>query len=171
MNLKKIEVIKNWLILNNFKLTQNFLKFCNFYKCFIYCFFNFTKLFSKLIKKNQFFKWISEYQNFFESFKNVLFKIFVLVHFDSDRKTVLKIDISQYIINDVLFQYNNNNNLYSVAFYSKNILLIKCNYHIYNKELLIIIKCLKNWRFKLEMIYDFFKVLTDNQILKHFKTI
>ena len=46
----------------------------------------------------------------------------------------------------------------------------ECNYHIYDKELLIIIKCLKNWRSELEITYDFFKVLTDNQTLKHFKT-
>ena len=49
-------------------------------------------------------------------------------------------------------------------------LSIKCNYHIYNKELLIIIKCLKNWKSKLEITHDPFEVLTDNQALKHFKT-
>ena len=50
-------------------------------------------------------------------------------------------------------------------------LLTKCNYHIYNKELLTIIKCLKNWRSEFEMTYNPFKVLTDNQTLKHFKTV
>ena len=50
-------------------------------------------------------------------------------------------------------------------------LSVECNYHIYDKELLIIIKCLKNWRFKFKIICDFFKVLTDNQTLKHFKII
>ena len=106
----------------------------------------------------------------FESLKNVLFKASVLVHFDSNRKTVLKTDISQYVTGGVLSQYNDDGSLCPVAFYSKNILLIKCNYHIYDKKLLIIIKCLKNWKFKLEIIYDLFEVLTDNQALKHFKT-
>ena len=47
----------------------------------------------------------------------------------------------------------------------------ECNYHIYDKELLIIIKCLKNWKSELEIICDFFEILTDNQALKHFKTV
>ena len=80
----------------------------------------------------------------FESLKNVLFKISVLAHFDFDRKIILETDAFQYITDGVLFQYNNNDSLCPVAFYSKNILLIKYNYHIYDKKLLIIIKCLKN---------------------------
>ena len=100
----------------------------------------------------------------------MLFKTSVLAHFDFDKKIILETDTSQYITDDVLSQYSNNDSLHSVVFYSKNMLLIKCNYHIYDKELLIIIKCLKNWRSELEMIYDFFEVLTDNQTLKYFKT-
>ena len=101
----------------------------------------------------------------------MLFKASVLAHFDFNKKTILKTDASQYITGDVLSQYNNNDNLHPVVFYNKNMLPIKCNYHIYDKELLTIIKCLENWKPELEMIYDSFKVLTDNQALKHFKTV
>ena len=101
----------------------------------------------------------------------MLFKALVLAHFDPNRKSVLKTDTFQYIKDNILFQYNDNDSLCSVVFYNKNMLSAECNYHIYNKELLIIIKCLKNWRFELEMICDFFEVLTDNQALKNFKTI
>ena len=107
----------------------------------------------------------------FESLKNALFKTSVLAHFDSDKKTVLKTDAFQYIMSDVLSQYDDDDNLCPVIFYSKNMLSAECNYHIYNKELLIIIKCLKNWKSELEIICDPFKVLTDNQTLKHFKTV
>ena len=72
-------------------------------------------------------------------------------------------------MSNVLSQYNNDDSLYSVVFYSKNMLSVKCNYYIYDKKWLIIIKYLKNWKFKLKIICDFFKVLTDNQTLKHFK--
>ena len=107
----------------------------------------------------------------FESLKNALFKVSVLTHFDLNKKIILKTDISQYITGGILSQYDDNDSLHPVAFYSKNMLLIKCNYHIYNKELWIIIKYLKNWRPELEMTHNSFKVLTDNQILKHFKTV
>ena len=101
----------------------------------------------------------------------MLFKTSVLAHFDPNRKTVLETDASQYIMSGVLFQCDDDGSFHPVAFYSKNMLPAECNYHIYDKKLLTIIKCLKNWRFKLEMICDLFEVLTDNQILKHFKTI
>ena len=162
MNSEKIEAIKIWPTSNNFKLTQNFLKFCNFYRHFIYHFSNFAKPLSKLIKKNQSFKWIFKYQNSFESLKNALFKAPVLAHFDLNRKIILKTDTSQYVTGDVLSQYGDNGSLQSVVFYSKNMLPAECNYHIYDKELLIIIKCLKNWRFKLKMTHNPFKILTDN---------
>jgi hypothetical protein len=43
----------------------------------------------------------------------------------------------------VLSQYNNKGVLHPVAFYSKKITLAKCNYKIYNKELLAIVCCLE----------------------------
>ena len=147
------------------------MRFCNFYRHFIYHFFNFAKSLSKLIKNDQLFEWIFKCQDSFKSLKNALFKASVLAYFDPDRKTVLKINVSQYITGNVLFQYSDDDSFHSVVFYNKNMLLTKCNYHIYDKELLIIIKCLKNWKFEFKMTYDSFKVLTDNQALKHFKTV
>ena len=145
--------------------------FCNFYRHFIYCFSNLAKPLSKLIKKNQPFKWNPECQDSFESLKNALSKTPVLAHFDPDRKTILETDTSQYVTGDVLSQYGDDGSLHLIIFYNKNMLPVECNYHIYNKELLTIIKCLKNWRPELEMTHNLFKVLTNNQALKHFKTV
>ena len=170
MNSKKIKAIRNWPTSNNLKSTQSFLGFCNFYRHFIYCFFNLAKPLSKLTKKDQPFEWNPECQDSFESLKDALFKAPILAHFDPNRKTILKTDASQYITGGVLSQYSDNGSLHPVTFYSKNMLPAECNYHIYDKELLTIIKCLKNWRSELEMTHNPFEVLTDNQALKHFKT-
>ena len=101
----------------------------------------------------------------------MLFKASVLAHFNLDKKTILETDTFQYIMSGVLSQYSDDGSLHLVAFYNKNMLPTECNYHIYDKELLIITKCLKNWRSELEMTHNPFKVLTDNQTLKYFKTI
>jgi len=63
----------------------------------------------------------------------------ILRHFDQTRETILEIDSFDYVNDEVLFQYNDEKVLHSIVFYSKNMSSAKCNYKIYNKELLIII--------------------------------
>ena len=65
-------------------------------------------------------------------------------HYDRTRKTILKIDSSNYVNDEVLFQQDDNKVLHSVIFFSKSMLSVECNYEIYDKKLLIIIKCLKH---------------------------
>jgi hypothetical protein len=47
----------------------------------------------------------------------------------------------------------------------------ECNYEIYNKKLLVIVRCLKHWRLKLESTDILIKVFTDYRNLKYFITI
>ena len=47
-------------------------------------------------------------------------------------------------------------------------ILIECNYEIYNKKLLIIIRCLKHWRSKFENIEKSIKIFIDHKNLKIF---
>ena len=44
----------------------------------------------------------------------------------------------------------------------------KCNYHIYDKELLAIIRCLEHWRVDLECTDDAIKIYTDHKGLIYF---
>jgi len=69
---------------------------------------------------------------------------FILKHFNSIREAILKTDFSNYVNDEVLSQYDDEDILHSVIFYSKNMIFAKCNYEIYDKELLIIIRCLKH---------------------------
>ncbi len=68
----------------------------------------------------------------------------VLKHFDSIREAILETNFLNYVNGEVLSQYDDEGILHSVIFYSKNIVLAECNYEIYDKELLIIIRCLKH---------------------------
>ena len=58
-----------------------------------------------------------------------------------------------------------------MIFYSKNMILAECNYEIYDKELLIIIRCLKHWRFKLKCTNISIKIFIDHLNLKYFMII
>jgi hypothetical protein len=57
-----------------------------------------------------------------------------------------------------------------VAFYSKNLLSTKCNYEIYDKELLAIVRCLERWRPNLKTIDISIEVFTNHKNLEYFIT-
>ena len=63
----------------------------------------------------------------------------ILAHFDSDFECVLKADSSDHVQKDVLSQYNKNNMLCSIVFFSQKLNAVESNYKIYNKKLLAII--------------------------------
>jgi hypothetical protein len=69
---------------------------------------------------------------------------FILKHFNSIKKVILETDFLDYVNDEVLSQYDDEEILHSMIFYSKNMILAECNYEIYDKELLIIIRCLKH---------------------------
>ncbi len=70
--------------------------------------------------------------------------VFVLKHFDSIREAILETNFSNYVNGEVLSQYDDEGILHPVIFYSKNMIFAECNYEIYDKELLTIIRCLKH---------------------------
>ena len=72
------------------------------------------------------------------------------------------------MINKVLSQYNNNKILHSIIFYNKSFNFAEDNYHIYNKELLIIICCFEHWHFKLAHTKFLIQIFIDYQMLKIF---
>jgi len=52
---------------------------------------------------------------------------------------VIEIDVSNYVFKDILFQYDENEILYSVAYFSKKHNSTECNYEIYDKKFMIIV--------------------------------
>lgn len=56
-----------------------------------------------------------------------------------------------YVSSEVLFQLGEDELLYPVLFFSKNLNLVECNYKICNKELLAIIPYFKQWKPNLEV--------------------
>jgi hypothetical protein len=80
----------------------------------------------------------------FEELKQQMMTAFVLKHFNLIKEVILKTDFSNYVNDEVLSQYDDEEILHSVIFYSKNMIPAECNYEIYDKELLIIIRCLKH---------------------------
>ena len=57
-----------------------------------------------------------------------------------------------------------------VAFISKTLNTKKQNYEIHNKEILVVIQCLKAWRYYLEKVKMEFEIWMDHKNLQYFMT-
>ncbi len=171
MNFSKINIIVNWLILINVKDVQSFLDFTNFYKRFIYDYSRITILLTHFIRKDVLFVWFQKCQIAF----NILNKVFtfkiILHHYNSNHKIVIEIDASNYVFKDIFFQYDENEILHSVAYFSKKHNSVKCNYEIYDKELMIIVCAFEKWwsEFK-DFIYSV-EIITNHKNLEYFMSI
>ena len=94
----------------------------------------------------------------------------IFAHHKQGIKTSVETDSSDYVSSGVFSQLADNGLLHPVAFFSKNFNPAECNYEIYNKELLAIIRCFEQWRPKLEGIGVSVKVIIDHKSLEYFMT-
>ena len=92
----------------------------------------------------------------------------ILAKFDPDREILVEADASDYVSVGVLSQRDNEGILHPVAFFSKKHSLAKCNYEIYDKELMTIVRCFEEWRAELEGSSHPIEVLSDHRNLEYF---
>ncbi len=168
MNLSKVTVIVSWITSTNLKEIQNFVRFVNFYRRFIKNFSKLVKSFTQLTRKNTSFVWNEICVQVFDNLKKQVSSTSVLRHFDLKQQAILKTDASNYVKDEILSQYDDEKVLHSMIFYSKSMILAEINYHIYDKKLLVIIRCFEHWRFELKCTELLIQMFIDHQTLKIF---
>ena len=92
----------------------------------------------------------------------------IFAYFDSDFECVFKADSSDHIQEDVLLQYDKNDVLCSVVFFSWKLNTAELNYKIYNKKLLVIIWCFKQWQSEFKEFMFSVKILINHKNLQYF---
>jgi hypothetical protein len=80
-----------------------------------------------------------EQQMAFDTLKATFTLAPILAHFDPDWDIIVEMDASDYVSTGVLSQYDDNNVLHPMAYFSKKHSPTECNYKIYDKELMAII--------------------------------
>ncbi len=163
-----MKAIVNWATSINLKEIQDFIDFVNFYQRFIKNFSKLVKSFTQLTWKDMSFVWNKVCVKVFDNLKKQISSISVLHHFNVKRQAILKINAFDYVKDNILSQYDDENVLHSIVFYSKSMISAECNYHIYDKKLLTIIQCFEHWWFKLENTELSIQMFTDHQTLKIF---
>jgi hypothetical protein len=121
-----------------------------------------------LIKKNIKFLWDDKCQQTFVILKKTFISNLTLIHFNLERLIIVKTNTFDYVSNDILSQYDDKNVLRLVVYFSKKYNSIECNYEIYDKELMIIVRCFEKWKSKLKRIAFLISVIFDYKNLKYF---
>jgi len=165
MNSRKMQAVVDWSTLNNLTQMQFFIDFCNFYRRFIKNFSKIVRSMIQLTQKKVIFEWNEVCQTAFDHMKRRMTETSILRHFDQTRDFILEIDSFDYVNDEVLSQYDDEDVLHSIVFYSKNMSSAECNYEIYNKKLLIIIWAFEHWWLELKLIDISIKMFIDHQAL------
>jgi hypothetical protein len=168
INSEKVKAIVEWKKFTHLKKIQAFFDFVNFYRRFIKDFFKVTKSLIKLIRKDHLFSWFKDCQTTFNELKKRVTEASILSYFSFELKTFLKSDSSNYVSIEILFQKEDDDFIKSITYFSKTLFSAECNYEIYDKKLLTIIRCFEQWRVELQSMKTFINVLIDHKSLKYF---
>jgi transposase InsO family protein len=168
MDPEKIQTVVDWQPATCVTDIQAFIGFANFYRRFIR---DFSKIIGPLVcltRKGVPFTWDNSCQTAFQALKEAFVSAPILKPFDWEREVVLETDASDYVSAGVLSQYDDAGVLHPVAFFSKKHSITECNYEIYDKELLAIVRCFEEWRPELEGTPSPVAVITDHKNLEYF---
>jgi hypothetical protein len=168
MDPDKIKIVVNWAGPTCVTDVQAFIGFANFYRRFIKDFSKIIGPIVNLTRKEVRFLWDQTCQSAFEKLKQAFVNASVLKPFDWEKDVIVKTNASDYVFAEVLFQYDDEGILHPVAFFSKKHIITECNYEIYDKELLAIIRYFEEWRPELEGTPSPIKVITDYKNLEYF---
>ena len=107
-----------------------------------------------------------ECQHAFEQLKDTLIKASLLAKWTPGLETTIECDSSEYVVGGTLMQ-KMKGLWHPVAYFSKKLNPAESNYLIHDKEMLAIIRCIREWRTKL--VGQHFEVWSDHHNLAYFR--
>ena len=170
MDPDKIAAIKKWEAPTSVKGVRGFLGFANFYRRFIQNYSDLVRPLTELTHKDKRFEWPAKADEAFCKLKSIFVSAPALAQFDYDRETRIETDSSGWCVGGTLQQLNDQGLWTPCAFYSKKNNPAECNYEIYDKEMLAIIRCLDEWDAELRGVKNF-EIYTDHKNLEYFMTV
>ncbi|KAH9244901.1 hypothetical protein BASA81_017660 [Batrachochytrium salamandrivorans] len=170
MDPKKIDAVQEWPVPTKVHDIQVFLGFTNFIGGLFRIMPRQTQPLTALLKKDIKFDWNQTTEDSFKALKKAFKDNVILTHADESQEFLVEVDASDFAVAGVLSQYNSQRDLQPVAFFSRQMVPAERNYEIYDKELLAIAVCLKEWRHFLQNSIKPFTILSDHKSLEYFMT-
>ena len=149
MDAVKVKAVQEWAVPKTVKDIQSFLGFANFYRRFIKDFSRIVKPMVRLTRTKDpsvVWDWNQACQDAFDGLKKAFTEAPVLAYFTPGLETILETDASDYVTSAVLSQRGTDGILRPIAYLSTKMDPAECNYDIYDKELMAIVKAFEEWR-------------------------
>ena len=163
---EKLEAIRKWEPPKKVKGVRGFLGFCNYYRQFIDGYANIAEPLTRLTRKDQPFNWTSDCQLAFDRLKEALVNAPVLAKWTPGLETAIECDSSGYAVGGTLMQ-KVDGLWHAVAYFSKKHSSAESNYPIHDKEMLAVVRCIREWR--TELAGQHFEVWSDHRNLAYFR--
>ena len=167
METQKIKAIQEWPEPKNVKQLESFLGFCGFYRRFVKGYSHITTPLNRLKGKSGW-KWGKEEAEAVIQLKQAITSAPVLAVPTDNDPFRIETDASNFAIGAVLSQ-KQDNKWHPIAFMSESMTSEERNYPIYDKEMLAIIKALKEWRPYLYEAKHTVEVWTDHANIQYFR--
>src|SRR5258708_35478490 len=103
-----------------------------------------------LLKKDVKWHWNENTQKSFKLLKAQFEGTSILIHADTTKQFLMETDASDFAIGRILSQMGNDRCIHPILFYSKMMQPAERNYDIYDKKLLAIVMCFKDWNHHLK---------------------
>ena len=170
IEIKKDRVVGvlNWPIPKMVRDIRKFLGLTNYYRQFIKNFAALTKPLNMLTRKDKKWRWKKAQQKAFKQLKGIFTTRLLLVAPNLDKEFRVEADTSNFATGGILSIKCKDNRWGPVAYISKSLNEMECNYEIHNKEMLAVIKCLEAWRHFLEGAKEKFEIWLDHKNLEYF---
>jgi len=178
MDEDKVETVRNWSRekttyngqLNTLFDVQQFLGFCKYCQRFVPKHSDKAESPMRLTKKDEPFVWESEQQLPFETMITAFTTAPAVCHFDHECEVNIELDASDYLFAGVLSQRYDEGVLHPEVNVSKKHTPAEWNYDIYDKQLMVIIKALQEWKPECEGAAYQLLLITDHKNLECFMT-
>ncbi len=144
-NSKKMNTVRNWPSLKWVKKVQAFLRLMNYYWKFVPNYAKIAKPLTQLMCKNKKWHWDKEQKNAFHTLKKSLSETAHLRILNSTCKKVLKTNASDFAVGACLYQIEDEQQRL-IAYWFKKLSEPEKRYEVHDKELLVIVKALQDWR-------------------------
>jgi hypothetical protein len=153
---------------NTVKGVHRFLGFANYYREFIEDYAKLVRPLTELTRKNVRWRWDSHHESAIQRLKHSFVSAPLRVIFSPERETRIHADASDHTTDAVLSQLCRDGKWHPVAFESKSLDVHQRRYHIFDKELLAILRALCKWRYYVLSVDKPVTVITDHRNLQYF---